>query len=66
MGLSFALAGYLVHDIHAQVPFLRLDSMEPIASLIEYFADYAEYLVVALLSEEPQPLNDDYTHIYKN
>lgn len=26
-GLMFALAGYLVHDIHETVPFMLLDSM---------------------------------------
>lgn len=26
-GLVFALAGYLVHDVHEQVPFMLLDSL---------------------------------------
>ncbi|WP_436930351.1 archaea-specific SMC-related protein [Halosimplex halobium] len=57
VGLVLALAGYLVHDVHRQCPFLLLDSLEAIdaeriADLVDYFADYADYLVVALLEED--------------
>jgi DNA repair exonuclease SbcCD ATPase subunit len=57
VGLVFALAGYLVHDLHESVPVMVLDSLEAIdseriAALVEYFADYPEYLVVALLPED--------------
>ncbi len=67
-GLVFALAGYLVHEVYEQVPFMILDSLEAIdspriASLIDYMADYPEFLVVALLPEDAQALNDDYTRI---
>lgn len=67
-GLIFALAGYLVHDLHETVPFMLLDSLEAIdseriATLVEYFADYAEFLVVALLPEDAQALDDDFTRI---
>jgi DNA repair exonuclease SbcCD ATPase subunit len=67
-GLTFALAGYLVHDIHETVPFMLLDSLEAIdseriADLVAYFSEYAEYLVVALLPEDAQPLSDEYTRI---
>jgi len=67
-GLVFALAGYLVHDLHETVPFMLLDSLEAIdsdrlADLVEYIADYAEYLVVALLPEDAQALDDDYHRI---
>ncbi len=31
-GFVFALAGYLVHDVHEQVPFMLLDSLEAIDS----------------------------------
>ncbi|MFB6125367.1 MAG: archaea-specific SMC-related protein [Halanaeroarchaeum sp.] len=62
-GLVFALAGYLVHDVHEDLPFLLLDSLEAIdadriARLVEYFADYADYLVVALLPEDAAALPD--------
>jgi septal ring factor EnvC (AmiA/AmiB activator) len=65
-GLIFALAGYLVHDVHETVPFMLLDSLEAIdseriAALIEYFGEYAEYLVVALLSEDASAVDVD-TH----
>lgn len=67
-GLIFALAGYLVHDVHEEVPFMVLDSLEAIdsdriAALVEYFSEYASYLVVALLPEDAQALDDDYTRI---
>lgn len=53
-GLILALAGYLVHDVYESCPFMLLDSLEAIDSrriveFVEYFADYPEYLVVALL-----------------
>jgi DNA repair exonuclease SbcCD ATPase subunit len=67
-GLIFALAGYLVHDLHESVPFMLLDSLEAIdsdriAALVEYFADYADFLVVALLPEDAQALDDDFTRV---
>lgn len=67
-GLIFALAGYLVHDLHESVPFMLLDSVEAIdsdriAALVEYFTDYADYLVVALLPEDAQALDDSFTRI---
>ncbi|WP_232688730.1 archaea-specific SMC-related protein [Halobacterium zhouii] len=56
-GLIFALAGYLVHNLHETVPFVLLDSLEAIdservAALVEYVAEHAEFLVVALLPED--------------
>jgi DNA repair exonuclease SbcCD ATPase subunit len=67
-GLVFALAGYLTHDIHESCPFLLLDSIEAIdsdriARLVDYVADYADYVVVALLPEDAQALDDDYRRI---
>ena len=67
-GLVFALAGYLVHDLSEEVPFMVLDSLEAIdsdriAELVEYFADYAEYLVVALLPEDAAALDEEYPRI---
>jgi DNA repair exonuclease SbcCD ATPase subunit len=67
-GLTFALAGYLVHDVHETVPFMLLDSMEAIdserlADLVSYFSDYVQYLVVALLPEDAQALPDEHTRI---
>ncbi|WP_336022627.1 archaea-specific SMC-related protein [Halobellus salinisoli] len=67
-GLIFALAGYLVHDLHETVPFMLLDSLEAIdsdriAALVEYFADYADFLVVALLPEDAQALADEFARV---
>jgi len=61
-GLVFALAGYLVHDVHEVVPFMLLDSLEAIdseriAELVEYFSEFADFLVVALLPEDAQSLD---------
>ncbi len=67
-GLVFALAGYLAHDVHEVVPFVLLDSLEAIdgdriAKLVEYFSDYADYLVVALLQEDAGKLPEEYQRI---
>ncbi len=67
-GLVFALAGYLVHDLHETVPVMLLDSLEAvdserIATLVEYFAEYADYLAVALLPEDAAALDDDYERV---
>jgi len=67
-GLVFALAGYLVHDGYEVVPFMLLDSIEAIDSdritaLVEHFEQYADYLVVALLTEDAAALDDRYRRI---
>ena len=67
-GLVFALAGYLVHDVHEAVPFMLLDSLEAIdadriARLLEHFEAYPEYLVVALLPEDAAATSDAYSLI---
>lgn len=67
-GLVFALAGYLVHDVHEVVPFIILDSLEAIdsdriARLIDYFQTHATYTTVALLPEDAAALPDDYTYV---
>ncbi|NHN49456.1 AAA family ATPase [Halostella sp. JP-L12] len=64
-GLVFALAGYLVHDLHEQVPCMIMDALEPIdsdriAALVEYFESYVDYLVVALLQEDAEALEVDH------
>jgi DNA repair exonuclease SbcCD ATPase subunit len=68
VGLIVALAGYLVHEVHEVVPFVLLDSLEAIdaeriAALVEYFADYAPYLIVALLPNDAAALPEEYTRI---
>lgn len=67
-GLIFALAGYFVHNVHEEVPFMLLDSLEAIdagriAALVEYFKEYADFLVIALLPEDAQSINDTYRKI---
>jgi len=64
-GLVFALAGYLVHNLHESLPFIVIDSLEAldsdrIAALVEYFGEYAAYLVVALLPEDAAALDDQH------
>ncbi|SMO59214.1 archaea-specific SMC-related protein [Halorubrum cibi] len=64
-GLVFALAGYLAHEVYEDVPFVLLDSLEVIdadriARVVEYFEEYAEHLVVALLPEDAAALDDGY------
>ena len=67
-GLVFALAGYLAHDVHEHLPFMLVDSVEAIdsdriAALVEYFSEYAEYLLVALLPEDDAALDEDYQRV---
>ena len=67
-GLVFALAGYLVHDVHEVVPFVILDSLEAIdadriARVVDYFRDHADYLEAALLPEDAAALPESYTYI---
>ncbi|WP_049972275.1 archaea-specific SMC-related protein [Haladaptatus cibarius] len=67
-GLVFALAGYLVHEVYDHVPFILLDSLEAIdsnriARLVNYFSDYAGYLVAALLPEDAAALDDEYERV---
>ncbi|GAB7017306.1 archaea-specific SMC-related protein [Halostagnicola bangensis] len=67
-GLVFALAGYLVHNVYEEVPFMLLDSLEAIdsdriASVVEYFEEYVDCLVVALLPEDAQPLPESHHYV---
>ncbi|NGM68232.1 AAA family ATPase [Natronolimnobius sp. AArcel1] len=67
-GLIFALAGYLVHEVYEEVPFMLLDSLEAvdsdrIADLVEYFREYTDFLVVALLPEDASAIDDGHERI---
>jgi hypothetical protein len=67
-GLVFAMAGYFTHDVHEQVPFMLLDSLvtidsERIPTLVQYFEDYVDYLLVALLPEDAQTLPNEYERL---
>jgi predicted nucleic acid-binding Zn-ribbon protein len=67
-GLVFALAGYLVHEVHETVPFILLDSLEAIdadriAAVVEYFDSFADYLLVALLPGDTRELDDDHDRV---
>ncbi|WP_255194251.1 archaea-specific SMC-related protein [Natronobeatus ordinarius] len=67
-GLVFTLAGYLVHDVYDVVPFMLLDSLEAIdseriADLVEYFEEFVDCLVVALLPEDAQALSDEHHYV---
>ena len=68
IGLVFALAGYLVHEVYETQPFLLLDSLEAIdaeriALLIEYLDEYAPAIVAALLPEDTRLLDDSIPRI---
>ncbi|QLG48102.1 archaea-specific SMC-related protein [Natrinema halophilum] len=67
-GLVFALAGYLVHNVYEDVPFMLLDSLESIdstriAEIVDYFEEYVDCLVVALLREDAEALSDSYKYV---
>lgn len=75
VGLVISLAGYLVHDIDREVPFLLLDSVEMIdgrrlAGLLDYIQTETDvaFLSVALLPKDAQSVAeteilDEYTTI---
>jgi chromosome segregation ATPase len=59
VGLVVALAGFIVHDVHEQMPFMLLDSVEMIdgdrlVGLVSYLQEYVPYLVVVLLPDHAQ------------
>ena len=67
-GLVFALAGYLVHGLYDDVPFILLDSLEAIdseriASLVDYFAQSVDRLIVALPPEDAQAQPAEYNRV---
>ncbi|MFW5949798.1 MAG: archaea-specific SMC-related protein [archaeon] len=67
-GLVLALSGYIVHEVYETVPFLLVDSIEEIdadriSRLLDYFEQYAEYLVVALLPEDADALDRPHDRI---
>lgn len=68
-GLVVALTGYLVHDVHEQVPVMLLDSIEMIDSkrlgrLLDYFKSYPDYLIAAILPEHMQELSAEAEDIH--
>lgn len=68
IGLVFALAGYLVHEVYEELPFMLLDSLEAIdshrlAAVVDYFSDFTDYLIVALLPEDADALPEEYEYI---
>jgi hypothetical protein len=65
IGLVVALAGYLVHDIDEEIPFLLIDSVEMIdaqrlAELLQYISDRSEveFLTAALLLKDAAAVGD--------
>ncbi|WP_336037164.1 archaea-specific SMC-related protein [Halobacterium yunchengense] len=67
-GLVLALAGFLAHEVYEDVPCILLDSLEAIdsdriAKLVDYVADYADYLVVALLTEDAAAVETEHRRI---
>lgn len=68
VGVVFALSGYLVHEVYERVPFMLLDSLEAldagrIATLVDYLAEQADNLVVALLPEDAAAVDEDYRRL---
>lgn len=65
IGLVVALAGYLVHDVSREIPFIVVDAVEMfdadrIQGLMEHFGEHAEYVVAAILPEEQNELDGVY------
>ncbi|MFC7134823.1 MULTISPECIES: archaea-specific SMC-related protein [Salinibaculum] len=64
VGLVVALSGYLVHDVHEEVPFMLLDSIEMIdgnrlVDLILYLEEFVPYLVVVLLPDHARAFKEN-------
>jgi len=62
VGLTVALAGYLVHEVYEECPIIAFDSIEMIDSnridtLLEYFSNESNYIVAALLPEDATSVN---------
>ncbi|WP_049914637.1 archaea-specific SMC-related protein [Haloterrigena salina] len=65
IGLVVAFAGYLVHDVASELPFIVIDAVEMldadrIRGLLDYFEDHTEYVVAAVLPEEARELEETY------
>lgn len=63
IGLVFALAGYLTHEVHETVPLMLLDSLEALDSeriqaLVFYLEEYVDSLVIALLQEDARAFDE--------
>jgi len=63
VGLVFALAGYLAHEVYEDLPFMLIDSIgaldaERVDKLLVYFKGYVPYLLVAVLPETSEELRD--------
>lgn len=63
IGLVFALAGYLSHEVYEEIPFMLLDSLEAmdsprVARLVDHFAQYTDVLLLALLPEDARAVDD--------
>ncbi|MBX0324434.1 AAA family ATPase [Halomicroarcula sp. F13] len=68
IGLIVALAGYLVHDVAEEVPFIVVDAVEMfdaerIHGLMQHFGESADYVVTAVLPEERAQLDGRYDTI---
>jgi chromosome segregation ATPase len=68
ISLVVALAGYLTHDVADELPIIIVDAVEMldaarIEGLLDYFSQYADYVVMAVLPEEAKELEDAYPTI---
>ena len=65
--LAIALASYLVHEFH-EFPLIVLNSLKALdsnrtAALVEYFSEYAEYLIAVLLPEDAVEFHESHQRI---
>nr|WP_248517978.1 archaea-specific SMC-related protein [Salinarchaeum laminariae] len=68
IGLVFALAGYLTHEVYDEMPLMLLDSLEALDSerieaLVEYLQGYVDSLVIALLEEDAEAFDESDNHV---
>ncbi|MFK8213912.1 archaea-specific SMC-related protein [Haloferax volcanii] len=68
VGLVFAVAGYLVHEVPDDVPFLVFDSLEVVDAervrrLLDYVRPHTDYLVVDVSGESARALSEPYRRL---
>ncbi|MFK5604935.1 archaea-specific SMC-related protein [Haloferax volcanii] len=68
VGLVFAVAGYLVHEVSDDVPFLVFDSLEAVDAervrrLLDYVRPHTDYLVVDVSGESARALSESYRRL---
>lgn len=68
IGIVVALAGYFVHEVDEQIPFVLLDSVESIDAdrlsiLFEHIRQEVPFVLAAVLPEEAESIQDEFEQV---